>query len=164
MLLRQRIPKWEIESIVSAEVIWSSPVYLQIRKPKAKIFRHLFKVRFSMFHSLPPILSAADVVVGSLCDYTLVLCGVCWAEWCTPIQTLPASSLVRAAPWVTSFSQALPSALIVMSGLRKWRLRSLLVRILGSDTILALTPQGLLPRYCVPFPSLSLSSSKRLLC
>lgn len=59
---------------------------------------------------------------------------------------------------------ALPSAFRITSGLRKRRLRSLLARILGADAVLALTLQGLLPCSCVPFPSLSLSSSKRLLC
>lgn len=76
-----------------------------------------------------------------------------------PTQTQPASSRRRAAPHITSCSSALPSA-----GLGKRRLRSLLARILGSDALLALTWQNLLSCSCVLFPSLSLSSSQRLLC
>lgn len=65
--------------------------------------------------------------------------------------------------WLTSRCSALPSAFRITSGLRKQRPRSLPARILGSDTVLALTLQSLLPCSCVPFPSLSLSSSTRLL-
>ena len=72
-----------------------------------------------------------------------------------PTQSRPASSRGRAAPHVTSCSSALPSAPRVSPGLRKRRLRSLLARILGSDALLALTWQNLLPCSCILFPSQS---------
>lgn len=81
-----------------------------------------------------------------------------------PTQTGPALSRGRAAPHVTSCSSALPSAPRVSPGLRKRRFRSLPARILGSDALPALTWQNLPPCSHVLFPSLSLGSSRRLLC
>ena len=102
---------------------------------------------------------------GGLLGWMLVpLVVACWAE---RGQTHPDSACIalwEGSPHVTSCSSTLPSARRVTSGLRKRRLRSLPARILGLDAVLALTWQGLLPCSCVLFPSLSLSSSERLLC
>lgn len=98
------------------------------------------------------------------------------AERGLPSQTQSASSRVKPAPCpplppFTSCTSALPSALRVTSCLRKRRLGFLPARILGSDTVLALTDIVLALTWqgscLVPvshFLLLSLSSSKRLLC
>ena len=104
------------------------------------------------------------VATGGLPGQTLVpLDVVPWAEWADPPR-LGLHRLRGGQPHVTSCSSALPSAPRVSPGLRKPRFRSLPARILGSDALPALTWQNLPPCSRVLFPSLSLGSSRRLLC
>lgn len=71
-----------------------------------------------------------------------------------PTQSRPASSW-EGSPACYFLQLSLAFSSESVPGLRKRRLRSLLARILGSDALLALTWQNLLPCSCILFPSQS---------